>query len=248
MGCVLEKGYVLFGWLSLLGKRGIVGYGAEMGMVDDFWIDLPRGLTIVSGIDTDIGKTFVTGRLYAAFCGAGRSVITHKLVQTGCVGVSEDIVAHRRQAGLSLLVDDLVGRTCSQLFSTPCSPHLAAMLEGRRVDVEGMVVAVRELGERFDYVIAEGAGGLMVPLTEDCLQIDLFARLQAPLILVTSSKLGSINHTLLSLEALATRGIPLLALVYNSFGEDNEAIVTDTESYLRNWLKNAWPDSFFVVC
>ncbi|WP_139094370.1 ATP-dependent dethiobiotin synthetase BioD, partial [Acinetobacter baumannii] len=85
----------------------------------------------------------------------------------------------------------------------------------------------------FEIVLLEGAGGLMVPLTTSLLTIDYVAQHQFPVILVTSGRLGSINHTLLSLQALKSRGLNLTALVYNSKDESKDPLISqDPSNYL----------------
>lgn len=92
-----------------------------------------------------------------------------------------------------------------EIFSYPASPHLASQLDNRPIDFDKIKRATEELSERYDSVLLEGAGGLMVPLTTELLTIDYIVQEKYPLIFVTSGKLGSINHTLLSLEAIQTR-------------------------------------------
>ena len=106
-----------------------------------------------------------------------------------------------------------------EIFSYPCSPHLAAEIDKRPIDFDKIERATQTLSERYDAVLLEGAGGLMVPLTRELLTIDYVAQKQYPLVFVTSGRLGSINHTLLSLEAMTRRGIRLHTLAYNLFPE-----------------------------
>lgn len=88
----------------------------------------------VSGIDTDIGKTVATGLIARSLLDQGYRVSTQKMVQTGCVGISEDIAEHRRLMGIGLTEEDHSGLSCPYLFADPCSPHLAAELSGKRID------------------------------------------------------------------------------------------------------------------
>lgn len=177
----------------------------------------PAPIIMISGIDTGIGKTVATGLLARWLQDTGRRVITMKMVQTGCANLSEDIVAHRQLAGLPLQEEDAVGLTCPYVFPVPCSPHLAARLDGRRIEPQVIAEHARQLADssEYEYVLAEGAGGLFVPLNEAALLIDLPAEQRWPVILVTSPRLGSINHTLAALEAIEHRGIRLQGLIYN---------------------------------
>ena len=202
----------------------------------------------VSGIDTDIGKSYATGYIARTWNSEGRRTITQKLIQTGNTGMSEDIELHRRIMGCGLLPEDREGLTMPEIFSYPCSPHLAAEIDGRPIDLAGIERATMELSRRYDAVLLEGAGGLMVPLTRQLLTIDYIARKGYPLIYVTSGRLGSINHFLLGLEAIRARRIRLHTVAYNLFPrEEDDRISRDTESYIRDVLSREWPDTQFVT-
>ncbi len=107
--------------------------------------------------------------------------------------------------------------------------------------------ASEELLKMYDVVLLEGAGGLMVPLTRELLTIDYVAQKDLPLILVTSGRLGSINHTLLSLEAIKHRNIHLHSVVYNLYPQEEDKIIQlDTENYIRMYLEHHFPEAQFV--
>lgn len=197
-----------------------------------------RGQVIaVTGIDTGVGKTVATGLLAKAFAASGRSVITQKVAQTGCSGIAEDIVAHRALMGIGLQEVDLDGTTCPFVFGFPASPHLAAALEGRHVDVMAIRRSTFLLRKRYDLVLLEGAGGLLVPLDEGLLFGDYLRDAGYGLILVTSPRLGSINHTLLTLEACQLRGIELRGLVFNRYGEVDGPMPDDTRRVIGQAMK-----------
>lgn len=191
----------------------------------------------VSGIDTEIGKTYATGFLAKLWTEEGKKVITQKLIQTGNVDISEDIEKHREIMGQGWFQEDHDKLTMPEIFSYPASPHLATRLDNREIDFQKIENATQTLAERFEIVLLEGAGGLMVPLATSLLTIDYVAQHQFPVILVTSGRLGSINHTLLSLEALKSRGLKLKALVYNLKDESKDPLISqDTSNYLKNYL------------
>ena len=197
-----------------------------------------KGIYFISGIDTDIGKTIATGYLAKQLLDQGVNVITQKLVQTGNVGKSEDIEKHRLMMG-KIYPEDMQGYTAPQIFSYPASPHLATKLDGRELDFEVIEQATDVLASRYDVVLLEGAGGLMVPLTDQLLTIDYIAQKKYPVILVTSGRLGSINHTLLSLMALQRYGLRLDTLVFNTIDDSKDSIIAeDTKRYLKDYLKN----------
>ena len=200
----------------------------------------------VSGIDTNVGKSYATGYLARLWNEKGLRTITQKLVQTGNTEMSEDIEVHRRLMGTGLLTEDREGLTMPEIFSYPCSPHLAAELDHRPLDLAKIGRATRLLAASYDRVLVEGAGGLMVPLTRSLLTIDYVAEQGYPLVLVTSGRLGSINHTLLSLEAVAHRHIPLAAVLYNLYPEGEDALIRqDTREYVRHYLAQHFPEAEF---
>ena len=192
----------------------------------------------IAGIDTDIGKSVVTGLLASFLHSRGKAVTTLKLVQTGCEGVAEDILLHRKLMGIEPTPLDRRGITCPYVFPKPASPALAAKLVQQRIEPLVLDQAAAQLQEEHEWLLVEGAGGLMVPLNEDLLLIDYLAEKQYPMILVTSPKLGSINHTRLSLEALKNRDIQVLGLVYNLYRATGGEIVQDSLAECRKALKD----------
>ena len=191
----------------------------------------------VSGIDTDIGKTIVTGLLARSCMKKGVKTITQKIVQTGCSGLSEDIIRHRQIMEIELQPADRAGLTCPYVFSVPCSPHLAANLEDKIIDCNVIRKATASLLEQFDLVFLEGAGGLFVPLNEEVTQIDYFETEKHPLILVSSSRLGSINHTLCALALARSRGIEVAAIIYNRFEDTDPRIEEDSKEMFSKYMK-----------
>jgi len=157
---------------------------------------------IITGTDTDIGKTVVASMLTLALNGC-----YFKPIQCG-IEPETDVDTVKRLTGLG---DDRVLPT-PIVLSQPRSPHLAAELDNVTIDVD-------QLAPPSGSLIVEGAGGLMVPIDRHTLYIDVFARWQKPVVLVAKSELGTLNHTLLSLEALAARNIKVLGVVL--VGDDN---------------------------
>lgn len=209
---------------------------------------MSNNIFYISGIDTDAGKTYCTGWLAQQLQRAGLRVITQKLVQTGNTGYSEDIDLHRKLMGTGLLPEDKEGLTAPEIYSYPCSPHLAARIDQRPIDLEKIELATDELARRYDTVLVECAGGLMVPLTDELLTIDYIASRHAPLIFVTSGKLGSINHTLLSFEAIQKRGIPLHTVLYNLYPEVKDTTIrNDTMHYLQHYIERHFTGTRFDV-
>ncbi|MCL2789578.1 MAG: dethiobiotin synthase [Desulfobulbus sp.] len=196
----------------------------------------PQRVIAVGGIDTDVGKSYVTGLLARHLVQQGYSVTTLKLVQTGCREVADDIALHRRLMEQPLSEFDRNGTTCPYLFPFPASPHLAAHMVGAAIETSVLDQAMATLRTHFDWLLVEGAGGLLVPLNGQWRLLDYYAARNLPLILVTSPRLGSINHTCLSLEAIKARSIALLGIVYNLFGDHPREIVHDTLQEIRRAL------------
>ena len=201
----------------------------------------------VSGIDTCIGKTYTTGYLAKLWFEQGQNVITQKLIQTGNDDISEDIEMHREIMGRGWFAEDESKLTMPEIFSYPASPHLATQIDGRDIDFEKIENATQQLADKFDVVLLEGAGGLMVPLTTELLTIDYLVEKKYPIILVSSGRLGSINHTLLSLEAIQQRGLNLFAVAYNLKDESQDPKISqDTAGYLKQQLKLHFPDTQWI--
>ncbi len=187
-------------------------------------------VVFITGTDTGIGKSYATGLIARSLGEGKRSVITQKLVETGSDGCSKDIKLHRKIMGTGFLEEDREGLTCPEIFRFPASPHLSAFLEKRSLKKEALVKSTEELSSRYEYVIVEGVGGLLVPLAGTYTLLDYIHENSYPVILVTSSKLGSINHTLLTLEALRSRGISLLGVIYNTFPPERPEIREDSRN------------------
>lgn len=169
---------------------------------------------IVTGTDTDIGKTVFAAALTAALDG-----VYWKPVQSGVVGGTdrETVAALSGLAPERLLPERYV-------LSEPLSPHRAAELDGVVIDLATLTPPIAEAHGR--PLIIEGAGGTMVPITRQLLQIDLFTRWRLPVVVCARTALGTINHTLLTIEALRARAIPILGIAF--IGEtmpDTEATI-----------------------
>lgn len=159
---------------------------------------------VVAGIGTDTGKTVAS----AILCQALKAEYW-KPIQAGDLENSDSIKVKQ-------LVPELIIHPEAHRLSQPMSPHAAADID--QIKIEESDLAIPATGQN---LIIELAGGLMVPIREDYLNIDWVAQTKLPVILVADYYLGSINHTLLSLHALKNRGIPLLGIIFN--GEKNNS-------------------------
>jgi dethiobiotin synthetase len=195
------------------------------------------GIYCITGIDTDIGKTVVTGLLGRYLRQQGQTVITQKIVQTGCSGISDDILRHRQLMGMELQDVDRDGLTCPFIFIKPCSPHLAALLEDKEIDCSVITTATTILRKEFDIVLLEGVGGLSVPLNSELTLLDYLEEVCYPLVLVSSPRLGSINHTLAALELAKGRGLQVVGIIYNRYFENDPRIAEDSAKVFSKYLR-----------
>ena len=159
---------------------------------------------VVTGTDTGIGKTVFAAGLTALLDG-----YYWKPVQAGL----DDGTDAARVAQLSGLPPDRILPEAYRL-ETPCSPHHAARLDGVEIDPEALALPVQR------PLVVEGAGGALVPLTGELLFADIFARWQLPAIVVARTSLGTINHSLMTLEVLRARGVPVHGIAFIGDGDE----------------------------
>jgi dethiobiotin synthetase len=177
----------------------------------------------VTGTDTDCGKTIVAGGIARALLHKGFNVGVMKPIATWGDPrrepggrkrwISEDAL-HLRQAAATSDSLDLINPIC---YKAALAPWPAARMERKNVDLERVYHAFRELSQRHDFLVVEGVGGLMVPLKRDYFVLDMIARMHLAALVVAHPDLGTINHTLLTVDALKKAGIPLAGVVINNW-------------------------------
>jgi dethiobiotin synthetase len=181
----------------------------------------------VAGTGTDVGKTHLCGLLLGFLHQRGIDAGYQKWVATGPESPPADLEACLRLAGLPL-VPELAGNQVVYSFALPASPHLAAERAGKAIDPELIRAKYAEALSLHELLIVEGVGGLMVPLNRELLLADLLQELKIPTLIVARSGLGTINHTLLTLEALRHREIPVLGVVFSDAeSAEDELLVED---------------------
>lgn len=190
---------------------------------------------IVVGTDTGIGKTHVAAALLLALRARGRDALPMKPVQTGAENNrAPDLDFCLRMAGIEC--DDALYKQLSPYrFPLPASPHLAAERAGTTIDPQRILDAFYALRAAGRILIVEAAGGVLVPLTGSLLQIDLLRKLDLPFLLVARSSLGTLNHTLLTLEALQKRKAEICAVALNSLPSGSDEIAEDNLQTLKKW-------------
>lgn len=185
---------------------------------------MTKGL-FVTGTDTDVGKTVIAAGLAGVFKKRGLKVGVMKPIQTGAIKkdeklISLDIELMIKTSGIS---DDihLLNPYCLQ---PPAAPLIASQITGINLDIKKILTAYAVLKSRYEIVIVEGAGGLLVPILTNYLMIDLIKDLDIPILIVAKPSLGTINHTLLTIRQTQLEGIHLIGIIINGFKEDEAGI------------------------
>ena len=192
----------------------------------------------VTGTDTGVGKTLVSVGLITLLKERGMCVGVMKPVESGC----------RREEGGLIPEDAIMLKNAAEsqddldminpyALEAPLAPALAAEMEGVEIKLEVIQRAFEILTSRHDIVIAEGAGGFLVPIFGDFFMADLAKELDLPLLLVTEAKLGIINHTLLTLAHAREREIPVLGIVMNQTSNQKGLPESLNPDALKRWAK-----------
>ncbi|OEU50305.1 MAG: dethiobiotin synthase [Desulfuromonadales bacterium C00003096] len=194
-------------------------------------------ILFVAGTDTGVGKTFITALLAKAFVDQGIDVRVQKWVSTGNSNFSEDCVfiyellGNKSDKTIHGLPDTtgFGSDTAPYCLPLPASPHLAAEQAGVTIKTKVIRDALFRLESSCEILIVEGVGGVLVPLSRAMLLADLVADLKLPVLIVARSGLGTLNHTLLTLEALRHRNIQCVGVLLNSQGGEDFSIVRDNQ-------------------
>jgi dethiobiotin synthetase len=184
----------------------------------------PASGFFITGTDTGVGKTLVAAGLVRAYAGLGYRSVGMKPVaagaeQVGGVWLNEDVLALRAAANVEAPAE-LIN---PYLFREAIAPHIAAEHKGVNIELPRIRTAYDALAQRADIVVVEGVGGFRVPLSATADTADLAASLNLPVILVVGMRLGCLNHALLTVDAIATRGLALAGWVANRIDPDMAA-------------------------
>jgi len=192
----------------------------------------------ITGTGTDVGKTVATSLLYAGLLERGESVITQKWVQSGA---ERDIDAHDAIAAPYQEVTfspELQAARMPYHFPDPVSPHLAAARAQEPIDKDRIHAAWKTLESSADWVLIEGSGGLQVPLSDTQSILDLIYTWEIPLILVVPNIVGAINHSVLSAESIAAKGVTCLGLVMMDIDPATPDFVrADNTRIIESWTR-----------
>jgi dethiobiotin synthetase len=182
----------------------------------------------VTATDTGVGKTQFASALLSLLADAGLSPAPFKPYESGCSRLSQP--ADALELRVAARSTDPLDRVCVHRFRAPLAPGVAAARVGPKPDFRAVLAAYRSFGQR--PLVAEGAGGLLVPLDPRRDMIDLIEALALPVVLVARAGLGTLNHTGLSLQLLATRGIPVRAVVLSSVSPARDPSIEDNAAWL----------------
>jgi len=189
----------------------------------------------ITGTDTVIGKTIVCGLLARFLSEQGKAVVTQKWIQTGCDGFLEDIESHWAIMGIDgTSLASHKEAICPYCFKLPASAHLAAEQEGAIIDPEHIKDCYHRLEGAFESVLVEGLGGVLVPYSRTALVVDIVAELGLEVCVVAQNKLGAINHTLLTIEALKRRDLKIVGVIYNSCLGQDRRITADNPRIIED--------------
>jgi dethiobiotin synthetase len=169
-----------------------------------------RGL-FVTGTDTGVGKTTISVALLRHARRAGLRPIPFKPVETGCQTAPEDAGALWRSAEPPIPLSDV----CLYALRLAAAPALAAAAEHVRIDLDRIVEQARLLADQGDFLLVEGAGGLLVPYDDHCTAVELAQRLGLPLLIVARTALGTVNHTALTLREADRAGLSVAGVIFS---------------------------------
>jgi dethiobiotin synthetase len=181
----------------------------------------------ITATDTGVGKTLISGLLLGYLLKKVIRAGYQKWVATGVENSVEDLDRVRQLAGWTEPPSASLDLTVPYRLPFAASPHLAAEMVGKTIEPENIIQAYEQLRETYEILLVEGVGGLLVPLRRDLRLVDLLARLQIPTLLVARTGLSTLNHTLLSLEALRRREIPVLGVLLSDGPVEDETIAAD---------------------
>jgi dethiobiotin synthetase len=193
---------------------------------------MSRGI-FITGTDTGVGKTYVAAGIAIALKERGIYVGVMKPAETGCsmrAGrlIPRDALRLMKAAG----VRDSLSLVNPYRFRQPLAPSTAASLERKKISLDKIINVYQKLSTRHEFMIVEGAGGIMVPLSQNVTYLDLAEALDIPVLIVARPGLGTINHTLLTVFALLERNVTIAGIVINHANERKPGLAERTNPAL----------------
>jgi dethiobiotin synthetase len=190
----------------------------------------------ITGTDTGIGKTVLSALLLAELRRRDINAAPMKPVQTGCLAeglspgasglAAPDLDYALSMASMTVSEEDYALMSPCR-FEPACSPHLAAGMAGAAIDIADIVIAARKLTAEYSCLIAEGAGGILVPLNRRETMLDLMQAMRLPVLIAARPGLGTLNHTLLSIRALRSDGLDIAGVVFIAPTDDASGFIEE---------------------
>ena len=185
----------------------------------------------ITGTDTEVGKTFIAKLLSMAFIDVGYKVAYYKPIETGCDPICEDTF------NITQITGQFYEEALLYQFKLPASPYTADLKENKNIDIDKIVKHYNSLKNRYNIVIVEGAGGLLVPIKKINGKIftylDLIKALDVPVIIVAKSTLGTINHTVLTVRALKGEGVDIKGIIMNKYPQNPDWVVKTNPEVIK---------------
>ena len=180
----------------------------------------------ITGTDTGVGKTLFTGLFGRFLAQHNHSITTQKWVQTGLQDHLLDIQEHDHVINPSNHSDTTLHKfRMPYAFTLPASAHLAAKQDHKTINLHKIIQCLRYLENQYEIVLIEGLGGIYVPLTENTTTLDLLEQLKTHTIIIIPNQIGAINHALLTIEAIATRQIPISGFIINNMNPKTSPLI-----------------------
>jgi dethiobiotin synthetase len=197
---------------------------------------IPQGI-FITGTDTGVGKTIVAAGLAAGFKKRGLDVGVMKPIQTGCRFRRGKWIAPDARFLLEAAdLDDPMDWVCPYRLKTPAAPLVAAERERQTIDLGRIREAYKNLTSRHRFVVVEGIGGLLTPITTTVSALDLALLLTLPLVVVASTRLGTLNHTLLTVQWARQAGATVLGIIFNRSQPSSQSLAEKTNPQIISRL------------
>ena len=175
---------------------------------------MAKGIFVV-GTDTGVGKTVVAAGLALVLRERGIRVGVMKPVATGCMGANHRLISHDAVFLFEAAQNEYPPLTSPVRFRNPVAPSIAEIYEQPKVNIKAIIEAYRQLEKAYDFVIVEGIGGLMVPIQKKYYVANLIRDLDLPILIVSPIGLGTINHTLLTVDSAVIRWLLIRGIIFN---------------------------------
>ncbi len=193
-------------------------------------LNLPKNAGLfITGTDTGVGKTLIAGAIAKILSDKDLNVGVFKPIATGCkrtwdglISSDTKFLAYCANSNLSLSTITPVG------YTTPAAPIISAACDGPPIDFSKIAAAYKNICQNSDIVIVEGIGGVRVPLTEELDLLDLAAEFALPTLIVARPNLGTINHTLMTIDCIRAAELKIVGVIINGYNATESTVAEDT--------------------